>query len=116
MDRMIAYCGLACADCKAYQATMANDPEAAERVAAEWRVEYHSPSITSEGVWCDGCLTEGRKCFHCAECDIRACGVEHNVANCAHCDEYESCDKMQRFGDFVPQAKQTLDAVRSSLR
>lgn len=116
MDKMIAYCGLTCTDCGAYQATMANDPAAIERVAAQWRVEHNNPSIVPEGVWCEGCLADGRRCFHCAECDIRACGVAHSVANCAHCDEYETCDKMARFGGLVPQAKTTLDAIRSSLR
>lgn len=116
MDTMIAYCGLTCTDCGAYQATRANDPDAVERVAAEWRVQHSNPSITTEGVWCEGCLAEGRRCFHCAQCDIRACGVEHGVANCAHCDEYETCDKMARFGGFVPHAKETLDAIRVSLQ
>lgn len=115
MEPMIAYCGLNCSECGALKATLANDAAEIERVAATWRVEHHNPGITAEGVWCEGCLTEGRRCFHCAQCDIRACGVEHRVANCAHCDEYETCAKMARFGGFVPQAKATLDAIRASL-
>jgi hypothetical protein len=35
MDKIIAYCGLVCADCPAYIATPANDREALERVAAQ---------------------------------------------------------------------------------
>jgi len=95
---------------------MANDPEAVERVAAEWRAQYNNPSITGEGVRCEGCLAEGRRCFHCAECDIRACGVEHGVANCAHCDEYATCARIQRFFGFVPQAKATPEAIRAGLQ
>ena len=37
MDKIIAYCGLVCSDCSAYVATQANDQEALERVAAQWR-------------------------------------------------------------------------------
>ncbi len=115
MDRMIAYCGLVCTDCGAHQATMANDPEAIERVAAQWRVDHNNPSIVAEGVWCEGCLAEGRRCFHCADCDVRACGAEHGVANCAHCSAYETCATIQRFTGLVPQAKETLDAIRAAL-
>jgi len=114
MEPMIAYCGLNCSECGALIATRANDPEAIARVAAEWRVEHNNPAITPEGVWCEGCIPEGRKCFHCSQCDIRECGVAHGVQNCAYCDEYENCAKMARFGGFVPQAKATLDAIRAA--
>jgi len=110
-NRMIAYCGLVCTDCPAYVATQADDREALERVAAQWREEYNAPDITVESVICDGCLDGGRKCSHCAECEIRACGVERGVVNCAHCDEYV-CGKLEEFFGFVPDARETLDEIR----
>jgi len=115
MDRIIAYCGLVCTDCPAYIATQANDQAALERVAARWREEYNAPNITVESVICDGCLETGeRHCSHCAECDIRACGIERGVANCGHCDDY-ACAKLERFFGFVPDARAVLDEVRRSL-
>jgi len=111
MDRMIAYCGLVCTECPAYVATQADDREALERVAAQWREEYNAPGITVASVLCDGCLDGGRKCSHCAECDIRACGVERGVANCAHCEEYV-CEKLEGFFGFAPGARETLDEIR----
>ena len=115
MDKMIAYCGLVCTSCPAYIATQANDQAALEKVAAQWREEYNAPDITVESVICDGCLgTEGRKCGHWHECDIRVCGMERGVINCAYCDDY-ACDKMERFFGFVPEAKTTLDALRQGL-
>jgi hypothetical protein len=48
MDKMIAYCGLVCTDCPAYVATQANDRDALERVAAQWREEYNAPGLTVE--------------------------------------------------------------------
>lgn len=114
MDRIIAYCGLVCSECGAYQATQANDPQALERVAAEWREEYNAPGITAAYAVCDGCLGEGRHCGHCSECDIRACGVRHGVANCAHCEDYP-CARLASFLDAVPIAKATLDEVHRSL-
>jgi len=115
MDRMIAYCGLVCTDCAAYIATQTGDRSAIEQVAAQWRVEFDAPDITAERVMCDGCLgMAGRKCGHCAECDIRACAMALNVANCAHCADY-ACDKLEGFFGFVPDARALLDGIRADL-
>ena len=115
MDKMIAYCGLVCTDCPAYTATQENDQAALERVAAQWREEYNAPDITVESVICDGCLTKGgRKCSHCSECEVRACGVARGVVNCAHCSDY-ACEKLESFFGFVPDAQAVLDEVRHSL-
>lgn len=114
MERMIAHCGLVCTDCPAYIATQADNQAALERVAAQWREEYDSPQITVESVICDGCVVEGRKCAHCAECEMRACAMERGVANCGHCDEYP-CDIVAGFFAMVPDAKIVLDGVRAGL-
>jgi hypothetical protein len=115
MDKIIAYCGLVCSDCPAYIATQADDRAALEQVAARWREEFNAPDMTVESIICDGCLTdEGRKCSHCFECQIRACGMERGVVNCAHCDDY-GCEKLEGFFGFAPEAKATLDAIRQGL-
>lgn len=114
MDRIIAYCGLVCSDCPAYIATQADDRVALERTAAQWREEYNAPNITVASVICDGCLSGPRKCSHCAECQIRACGVERGVANCAHCADY-ACEKLEGFFGMVPDARTVLDGIRASL-
>jgi hypothetical protein len=112
-NRIIAHCGLICTDCPAYIATQANDQEALERTAAQWRKEYDSPDITAESIICDGCLTdEGRKCGHCFECKIRACGIERGIVNCGHCSDY-ACEKLEDFFGFVPDARAVLDGVRN---
>jgi hypothetical protein len=113
-DKMIAYCGLICTDCPAYVATQADDRAALEQVAAQWREEYNAPDITVESVICDGCIAEGRKCSHCFECDIRACGIARGVVNCAHCDDY-GCEKITGFFGFVPDARAVLDEIRARL-
>lgn len=115
MSKMIAYCGLTCSECPAYQATQTGDPAALEAVAARWRVEYHAAGITVKDVICDGCVVEGRHCAHWSECDIRACGQARGVANCAHCADYATCPKLVRFFGFVASAKATLDGVRAGL-
>jgi len=115
MDKIVAYCGLVCSNCPAYIATQTDDRAALERVAAQWREEFNAPDMTVESIICDGCLTdEGRKCSHCFECQIRACGMERGVVNCAYCDDY-GCDKLEGFFGFVPDARATLDAIRQGL-
>jgi hypothetical protein len=114
MNKMIAYCGLVCTDCAAYTATQADDLAELERVAAAWREEYNAPNIPVESVVCDGCTAAGRKCSHCAECEIRACAMALNVANCAHCTDY-ACEKLEAFFGFVPDARSLLDGVQAGL-
>jgi hypothetical protein len=114
MNEMIAYCGLVCTDCPAYIATQAGDRQALEKIAVQWREEYNAPDLTVDSVICDGCLNGGEKCSHCAECEIRACGVEKGILNCAHCDDY-ACEGLVQFFGFVPEARETLDTVRQSL-
>ena len=111
MDGIIAYCGLVCTDCPAYIATQADDREALERVAAQWREEFNAPEITVAWVICDGCLTGERQCGHCAECEIRACGVAREVINCAHCADYV-CETLESFFGLVPDALAVLEGIR----
>jgi len=114
MEKMIAYCGLTCTECPAYIATQNHDVDAMARVAEEWSVEYKA-QLTADDCWCNGCLAEtGPWMSHCAECGIRACGVEKCVENCAHCDDY-GCDKLTEFFGFVPAAKEMLDGIRTAL-
>ncbi len=116
MAQMIAVCGLNCAECEAYRATQANDEAAKERIAAKWREQFNAPGITAAFVTCDGCLAfGGRQGGHCAECNIRACGVERGLPNCAHCAEFGTCEKLAGFFQFVPQAKTTLEELRRGL-
>ena len=114
MDKIIAYCGLVCSDCPAYIATQANDQAALEAVAAQWREEYNIPDISAKSVLCDGRLGGSNKVWHCAECNIRACGVQHDVVNCAHCAEYP-CDKLEHFFGMVPDVRATLDQIHQAL-
>ena len=113
MSRLVAYCGLVCSECGAYRATQADDAVALERVAAQWREEYLLPGIAAAWVLCDGCLgSEGRKCGHCGDCEIRACGMSAGVANCAACPDY-SCVRLERFFELVPAARAVLDGLRT---
>jgi hypothetical protein len=116
MTQLIAFCGLDCSKCDAYLATQSNDDAAKERVLAQWRTQFNLSDVTLAAVTCDGCITpNGRLGGYCKECPIRACGTTHQVANCAHCAEYDTCDKLAGFLASVPQARVQLDEIRRAL-
>ena len=113
-DKIIAYCGLVCSECEAYQATQANDMPALEALAVRWSAEFNG-DLKAADCLCDGCLGEGRQIGHCAECGIRACALEHGVANCAACADF-GCEQIEGFMTMVPPARATLEALRSTLQ
>ena len=111
-NQIIAFCGLVCSECEGYKATQANDEAWKERVAAQWREEFHTENIDVAAVTCDGCLAfEGRLGGYCTKCEIRACGIERGVENCGTCADYETCAKIAGFIQMVPAVKGTLDSI-----
>jgi hypothetical protein len=113
MAEMIAYCGLVCSKCPGYLATKDDDDEARRKIAAEWSKQFNS-DIKPEHINCDGCAAEGRHIPYCDVCEIRRCGVERHVENCAHCADYP-CDNLEGFLARVPAARAKLDGIRSGL-
>jgi hypothetical protein len=113
MTTLIAACGLDCAKCDAYIATQAEDLLALESIAEKWSKEFNAPGLTAENIQCDGCMVEGRKIGHCAECQIRLCAIERSLPNCAACPDY-ACEKLAGFLQAVPQAKANLEAARKA--
>jgi hypothetical protein len=113
MSEIVAYCGLACNECPAYQATQGNDNIARAKVAEIWTNEYKHP-VKPEDINCDGCLAGGKRHVgYCAICEIRKCGTAKNVVNCGRCSEYP-CDTLGKMLVQVPQAKARLDAINKS--
>ncbi|MBN1533819.1 MAG: DUF3795 domain-containing protein [Spirochaetes bacterium] len=108
---MISYCGLTCSGCPAFIATANDDDDAREKIAREWSAQYHS-DIKPQDIHCRGCLNEEGRIFgYCAICEIRKCGRERRVANCASCGDYP-CGKLGEFFTHAPQARETLESLR----
>lgn len=113
MDRMVSYCGLICTECPAYLATVNDDDAERQRVAEAWSKQFGGDFKASD-INCDGCLSRGARVFsHCNECEIRKCGMERGVVNCAYCEDYP-CEKLSAFLANVPAAKETLEKERES--
>ncbi len=115
MEKLLAYCGLDCAECDARKATLTNDDALRAEVATKWAKEFNF-AFTPAMINCTGCRAEGAKIGHCAECEMRLCGVERGVENCGDCAEYASCSKINGFLKMVPQAKANLNGFRAARR
>ena len=114
MEKMIAFCGLTCTDCLAFLATQ-NDDDAKRKETAEVWSKQFGTDLKSEDINCDGCLSDAGRLFgHCNVCEIRKCGQEKGIENCAHCDEY-ACEKLDNFFKIIPQSRTTLDKIRAAL-
>jgi hypothetical protein len=114
MGKQLGACGLDCLSCEAYIATKKNDAAEVAKVAEAWTKQFGA-DIRPEHVWCDGCMsTSGRKCSHCAECEIRTCAVKQGVANCALCKEFP-CKTISEFMAQVPPAKANLEEAHKAL-
>lgn len=109
--KMLAMCGLDCAACPAFIAHKTDDQALRTKTAAEWSKQFNV-TIKPEDVNCVGCLkTEGPHIGHCAECEIRKCGLAKGVKNCALCADYP-CEKIAGFLANVPPAKANLEELR----
>jgi len=89
---MLAPCGIHCAECPAYKATLTTDEAMMQKV-----VDTFGQGKGSFTDWvCLGCLhpEPGLIAAYCAGCDIRSCALERGVASCAACAEYDGCQKL----------------------
>lgn len=107
----IAICGLACSSCPAYIATQKDDDAERRSVAEKWSREFNT-TFSPEDINCDGCVSDGRIFRYCSICEIRKCGKGKGVLNCGYCDDY-GCEKLTKWFEMVPDAKNTLERVRT---
>lgn len=113
-DEMLAYCGLDCAECKAYTAKQTDDDELRVKTAKEWSTPDYP--VSSEDINCDGCKSTTGVLFRwCGSCGVRACASERGVETCAHCDEY-GCDTLENFLKMSgEELRKKLNGIRASL-
>ena len=108
MDDLIAYCGLNCAACDAYLATLHNDQALRERTAKLW-AELNNAPILPEHINCQGCRTEGVKTVFCDHlCGIRQCALQKGVETCGDCGELEKCPTVGTLLSNNPEALKNL--------
>lgn len=110
MQSMIAFCGIVCSDCQTFIATQEDNDEKRREIAKAWSTPEYT--LRPEDINCDGCMTEeGRLLSYARDvCEIRKCGIERRVKNCAYCSEYP-CGKLAKFHEGAPKAKATLEEI-----
>ncbi len=114
MEKIIGYCGIVCSNCPVLVATKKDDEVERGRVARIFTKQYRK-EYKSEDINCDGCIGDSSRIFsYCGLCEIRKCGIEKNVDNCAHCPEYP-CEKLSHLFSEYSKAKETLDEIRLEL-
>lgn len=110
---MIAFCGIECKRCPAYQATQEGDEEKLTEVAESWSTE--ELRFGPEDVICDGCLSD--RVFKWApNCTTRQCCLEKGIDNCAQCDYY-ICEKLEKHWEVLAEetrasCRKVLDSLR----
>jgi hypothetical protein len=114
MSQMTGFCGLICSECGAFVATQNNDDRKRAEVAQLWSQQYNV-DIKPADINCDGCTSDSERLIgHCRVCEIRKCGKQKAIVNCAYCDDY-ACEKLEGFFKMVPDAKKHLDEIKSKL-
>ena len=107
MEKLIAYCGLDCAQCGAYLAHKNNDQALREKTAAEWKTA-HNFDFTPDMINCTSCKGTGVQVGHCSQCKIRKCATGKGVVNCGSCADFETCKIINGFLEQVPTVKDNL--------
>jgi hypothetical protein len=80
-------------------------------VADEWSKSF-GHEVKPEDISCIGCVRRhGPHINYCNICEIRKCGLEKDVENCAYCVSYK-CDKLAKFHEQAPKAKDTLEEIK----
>ncbi len=114
MSQITAMCGLICSECGAFIATQNNDNKKRAEVAELWSKQYQV-EFKTENINCDGCISDSDILIsHCFVCEIRKCGKQKGVLNCAYCDDY-ACEKLEGLFKMVPDARTHLDSIRNEL-
>ena len=76
MKERIGYCGLDCAACDAYLATIHDDQTLREKTAKLWS-ELNQAPILPEHINCLGCRGDGIKTVFCEHlCALRQCALK----------------------------------------
>ena len=113
MNKVLAYCGLDCGGCGAYLATKNNDDAQRVKTAEEWSKQF-GYVLKPEDINCGGCTAKDELNFqYCTLCEIRKCGQEKKVKNCAYCSDY-ACEKLEKFFTKAPGAKANLEAIKKA--
>lgn len=115
-ERMIAVCGLDCAECGLYKASL-GDVDAAQSLVGWWKDEgwlkedEGVDEVLARGPHCLGCLGDRSKHW-AAECWILTCCVDQKgLTSCHECDDF-ACDRLEKRAAENEGDAKALDRLR----
>jgi len=98
MEPIIAKCGYRCDLCPAYEANLKSDDDK-KKMCEAWS-KYLGSNVEADMITiCQGCLKGGGD----PDCAVRKCAQDKNLANCAHCEDFD-CETLKNKMDFVTNA------------
>lgn|GEM_PF-308317 len=108
--QLIAYCGIDCSACPAYQITRAGgDLVARRKLAQEW--SGVQCQFDAEEIACNGCMHSSWKMTE--RCNIRKCAIEKEKKTCGHCADYP-CDKIHEPHENLEAIQIAINLVQNS--
>ncbi len=111
MKKLISCCGLNCATCDAYIATVKDDNDLRKSTSEKWQKIYDAPFISPDEINCLGCREEGIKFSHCSVCEIRNCVAGKGFDTCADCTEMDKCEIVAMVHKYTPEAVKNLKSL-----
>lgn len=95
---MICWCGIDCARCRTFRATVNGDEQM--RKAAQGYYEGIGHNIEIEDLHCLGCRSDDMMSA-CAGCPYMKCGKEKGLKRCDECGEYPCASLRWYMDEFV---------------
>jgi hypothetical protein len=116
MEKLYSICGINCAECDALIATKNNDEALKKSLAEKWSKDY-GHQFKVEDINCIGCRIDGAHIGYCGMCEVRKCGFDKKVENCALCAVYPDCKTLNGFlsmapGEGAEKIKKNLEEIK----
>ncbi len=115
VKRIVGFCGIICSECPVFIATRKNNDRERERIALMFSKQYEK-RYGKEDIRCAGCTTGSSLVFnYCETCEIRKCGKERKLRNCAFCPDYP-CPRLSELFSKCGKARTVLDDIARSFK
>ena len=118
MDKLIAYCGLACDTCPIHLATLEQDESHKRSIRndlAEQCSKYYGMKMKADDINdCNGCRSALERLFSgCLNCEIRKCVIHKGLESYAYCSGY-ICETLRKHFSLAQDAQARLEEIREA--
>jgi hypothetical protein len=119
----LAACGIDCAECGSYKATVYRDAAAAEELVPWYRdmgwigADEGAEAVLRRNPLCKGCWDIDDECFFKCQCVYKPCCIGKAISHCGECDDFP-CVQYKEFSsacDVYQKAYARLVALRKQV-